>query len=677
MLYFIPQGPSHSSRPFSALVEAAEAMSRGDELQQPSLEDNAYFILKNDHDYVSQVSKSFEGVSQSLESVANVSCKSDEPLLPSDQSETNFTVNSESPEEDANNEELKTETESDLDSNQDEDMLELTDTGEVIIEKDAESNHEPPTYGVKENETEGTETELLKCDKCSYTTTVQYYLTEHQTYMHFKGVMQCPTCDKVFNNIRYLRRHQLTHADNSYYCEICGKIYKCQKAFKHHSKTHNKDFVKEVFSCNECEKTFASNFNLTAHKKSEHQGIKKNFLCQTCGKSFTSKKTMLQHLNIHTGKRPYVCDICDKDFTYESALRDHKNTHEKNKIFKCDFPDCEKTFYQRSALKIHKSIHKDSKDFVCKECGRGFTQKQALQRHERSHKGLKPFKCVYCSRTFGDPSVIRRHIQLVHKVNKDIEKWREDVVELTPEELKAETEAAIKQTIQPRQVILPSQMPTVVQMISSSTPVKPSTGTSLLRQEPSVVSSQPVIVEPGTDIAQRNMLSNSASNKLLTMSAVPVQGALIQCQYPMPNFETTFLIRPSTVIQFSKPENTDNTQFLRADTNNQNITITQDHEHVQFLNENMDGTFSSVTESAQKGKTFEPYLRPALDAAVVSEQNLEQLKPDGTLAETSMSLSDEGVGDNELTTESLTQFYSYYTSLTGQLTSPDSTQIKP
>lgn len=651
------------------MVEAAEAISRGVELQPQRLED-ACFILKNDHDYVSQGLQVFKGSVQSQEEATIDTNSSSKPVLPtdSDQYETKFTLNnpdSEGEEEEICNKDIKVkqETESDTESGQDV----LTDTAEIKTEKD-NSFLSTDITGQQLLLTKGKEIELFKCDKCNYSTTVKYYLKDHIKNMHSQNPVKCPVCTRVFANMRSLKKHQLTHDDSCSLCETCGKLFKCQKAFKTHSKTHEKDFVRNIFKCNECEKMFSSNFNLISHNKSEHAGVKKNFLCQTCGKSFTSKNTMLQHLNVHTGKRPYVCKQCGKDFSYESALRDHKNIHEKNKSYVCDFPECKKTFYQRSALKIHRAIHKGSKDFVCNDCGRGFTQKQALQRHERSHTGLKPFRCVYCSRTFGDPSVIRRHIQLVHKVNKDTNVWREDIVELSAEELKALEGEPSKQIsdILPKAPAVPSQLKNVVQMNTST---QGRENSSIIEQDTTPVS-QLVNVDDAMTGVSSDILNKSPSAKFLIMTGDPVQGTLLNCQYPIPN-QATFLLRPSAVIQVSKPYNTENTQFVHEDTS--------EKETVQFFNENLDGTFSSVADTTQKEKTYDSYLRPnpILDIAVTSEQSLEQLKPDGTIAETGISLSDEGVGDSELTNESLTQFYSYYTSLTGHLAIQDPTPVKP
>lgn len=646
------------------------------ELQEHPMEGTALAILKKEHDYFSQLSKPRDTLEDSFGNVKLEHSNSSQELA--DMYLSANTQDSESIDDTYHD--VNVETESDYGSGSEEVMK--IEAPEVVIENiqgavedsfdDADSFFETASCTEDVNNLiPDTDSGLFQCSKCSYSTKVKYYLKNHILNIHHQKPVTCKVCDKVFVNLRYFKRHQQIHKESSSYtCEICGKVYKCMKTFKVHRKTHSTDFKKELFKCDECEKTFASKANLETHRKSEHRGMKKPFLCQTCGKSFTSKHTMLQHLNVHTGNRPYVCHTCGKDFTYESALRDHKNTHEKTRLFVCNFPSCNKIFYQRSALKIHKAIHKESKDFVCTQCGRGFTQKQALQRHERSHKGLKPYRCIYCSRTFGDPSVIRRHIQLVHKVNKDADKWREDVIELTEDEMKAEVEAAKRQAgeamLKPE---LAQEIPTNVQGIPS------------IRANTDVVD-QPQAETCGTEsqlsgATIQSILLKNPTNKF-SVGGVAAPGTTLQYPYSLPTLETAFLIRPA-IIQFTKPEETSAIPYTRSDPD---PAMNQTQEPVQFLNENLDGTFTSVADSSQKVKPFDSFLRQnvTLDADVTTDQSLEQLKPDGTLAESNIALSDDSVarfGESELTTESLNQFYSYYNSLTNQLTSQDTSPIKP
>ncbi|KAK6975712.1 hypothetical protein BgiMline_022091 [Biomphalaria glabrata] len=264
------------------------------------------------------------------------------------------------------------------------------------------------------------------CSDCSFVAKKRAKLRSHKLRMHLASPTKCDLCTKVFPNKRYMLRHRASHVAPQHCCDVCGKMYKIRKAMLEHRKTHDMEFKKTKMKCETCSKSFCNRYILECHIRDIHMGQKKSYLCATCGKSFTTKHSLAEHNNAHTGVKPHVCEHCGKSFSYESALRDHRFTHTDSKHFWCTH--CQKGFSQRSGLKMHMRIHRQHKSFVCPECGRGFTQKQALQRHERVHKGEKPFVCKHCGRFFTDASIIRRHLILVHKINKDSNHWREDIV---------------------------------------------------------------------------------------------------------------------------------------------------------------------------------------------------------------------------------------------------------
>ncbi|XP_059154133.1 zinc finger and BTB domain-containing protein 24-like [Physella acuta] len=264
------------------------------------------------------------------------------------------------------------------------------------------------------------------CSECSFVAKKRAKLRSHKLRMHLASPTMCDVCKKIFPNKRYMLRHRASHVAPQHCCDVCGKMYKIRKAMLEHRKTHDNNFKKTKVKCEMCPKSFCNRYILECHIRDIHMGQKKSYLCSTCGKSFTTKHSLAEHTNAHTGVKPHICEHCGKSFSYESALRDHRYTHTDAKHFWCTH--CQKGFSQRSGLKMHMRIHRQHKMFICTECGRGFTQKQALQRHERVHKGEKPFICKHCGRFFTDASIIRRHLILVHKIHKDANHWREDIV---------------------------------------------------------------------------------------------------------------------------------------------------------------------------------------------------------------------------------------------------------
>ncbi|XP_074652585.1 uncharacterized protein LOC141906973 [Tubulanus polymorphus] len=251
------------------------------------------------------------------------------------------------------------------------------------------------------------ETKKSKCEICGCETVDQRNLLQHVQRAHHERNHRCETCGRRYALLKDLTIHRKTHNER-YVCNTCGRVYKQESVLKKHMLTHTADFVKPVFKCTECERTFSTRYTLTTHTAAVHRGEATSFLCPTCGKSFTQKHTLVEHQNVHLGVKPFTCDVCDMRFTFSSSLRQHRMKHDAVKRYKC--VECGKDFTHRNSLRLHKVIHQKERPFQCQFCGRSFTQKQALQRHERIHRGERPFICEVCGRSFTDNSTLRRHI---------------------------------------------------------------------------------------------------------------------------------------------------------------------------------------------------------------------------------------------------------------------------
>lgn len=109
----------------------------------------------------------------------------------------------------------------------------------------------------------------------------------------------------------------------------------------------------------------------------------KNFLCSECGKKFAAKKNLIEHLNIHTGKRPHVCKHCNASFIQLSAYSKHLFVHNEE-------------------LKVHK----------CDKCDKSFSHGYMLKQHVLQHSGLRPYECLICHHSFKTQSDLCSHAKV-------------------------------------------------------------------------------------------------------------------------------------------------------------------------------------------------------------------------------------------------------------------------
>ena len=247
------------------------------------------------------------------------------------------------------------------------------------------------------------------CDLCDYRSNFLDHLKTHKL-THTKEKRQCDTCGKLLS-LQYYRFHKCHHCSlksgnaNKCECSICAKSFSSPAYLKKHMYLHEG----KPYSCDTCDKTFATTYDLKLHT-AVHSEIKP-FTCSVCDKSFPTAFHLRKHGYIHTNKNDVICDICGKTFRYQSYLTDHLRTHTGSKPHVCTI--CNKCFPRAYHLKRHMFLHNGQKPYVCDLCGKEFALNDQLLQHKRTHTDDKSHCCDICGKLLRNKKSLDRH-KLMH-----------------------------------------------------------------------------------------------------------------------------------------------------------------------------------------------------------------------------------------------------------------------
>ena len=96
------------------------------------------------------------------------------------------------------------------------------------------------------------------------------------------------------------------------------------------------------------------------------------YSCEDCDKTFASPGKLRQHEYTHTGETPFECSIPGQKKNFKGTF-----------ILLQSFSGCDKKFTSKFKLKRHILIHSQTKTFLCDVCHRAFRRKDHLKNHEK------------------------------------------------------------------------------------------------------------------------------------------------------------------------------------------------------------------------------------------------------------------------------------------------------
>lgn len=183
---------------------------------------------------------------------------------------------------------------------------------------------------------------------------------------------------------------QISLVEKVFICDICNKILRSKKTIKNHMKLHSTCYDQRLFRCPVCTKIFRSVIRFRQHQL-QHISTKCKFSCQLCSKSYSHEGALKQHLQEHLGE----------------------NTANV-KMWRCQF--CQMKFFTSQELAVHRGTHTDVSLYQCEFCPMNFYSQAAFYHHKRLHENDvcidKPFECYLCKKKVALLHYLLNHMRI-------------------------------------------------------------------------------------------------------------------------------------------------------------------------------------------------------------------------------------------------------------------------
>ena len=184
--------------------------------------------------------------------------------------------------------------------------------------------------------------ELLKCEKCPFTTCEDVVLKHHVLMMHVPG-FECHECGEI-----------IWPEDPVSDCSVCSFFF------------HKK--------CTKSDVCQTSPSNWTCH-----------YCCNICHYTSTNEKSLEVHmLSNHNPDTGFQCDICLQGFQYDDNLKIHMMyCHPDNN----QLP--EKNNGEEPPQKMDENVFEDTQRYKCDLCSQTFTSEEDFNNHQKEHQTSK------------------------------------------------------------------------------------------------------------------------------------------------------------------------------------------------------------------------------------------------------------------------------------------------
>lgn len=161
------------------------------------------------------------------------------------------------------------------------------------------------------------------------------------------------SCGKLKSSEDTLLAHkQKRHSNSNWNCsgDGCETVCSTAKALKRHFRNiHLKEFT---HTCMYCPFGRDTKFLVANHMAEKHSMIKK-FACDECNKAFATNIQLSKHKGTHLGLRPFICQFCHKKYASNHSKLFHEAVEHTKTIGKMECPSCKKTYRSKTSFKAH------------------------------------------------------------------------------------------------------------------------------------------------------------------------------------------------------------------------------------------------------------------------------------------------------------------------------------
>ncbi|XP_017058766.1 transcription factor Ouib [Drosophila ficusphila] len=211
-----------------------------------------------------------------------------------------------------NMESIKSESEANEESNNDEEIV-FSEVDYLIYESDQDTNEKPNTKASamkskarRKRGNQGESNGIFVCEECGN---------------HIKGRVAF---------VLHCKRHR---GVKEFKCEFCPDRFCTPAELKRHIRKHTGE---KPFECRHCSRCFSDCSTRVKHERTHTN--ERPFACNECNSAFTTAYILKNHMLVHTGERAFVCTLCNKSFSRDTHLSSHyrSNAHRRNMLKAAD-----------------------------------------------------------------------------------------------------------------------------------------------------------------------------------------------------------------------------------------------------------------------------------------------------------------------------------------------------